>query len=144
MHVFMSRFGVRIGWGKYLNECAPFGYVSLWCWKWTNHWFTIVGSCKWGWTWNKFTARCCVSESLWSHILMIFIYSLISIHSFLALHVKQDMWAICSRYSSSPLGPPNLSSQDCSTLDFIWGHWRFLSNTLVDLSSSDFFYQKCT
>ncbi len=26
----MSRFGVRIGWRKYLYECTPFGYVNLW------------------------------------------------------------------------------------------------------------------
>ncbi len=25
----MSRFGVRIGWRKYLYECTPFGYVNL-------------------------------------------------------------------------------------------------------------------
>ncbi len=28
--VCMSRFCVRIGWRKYLNECTPCGYVSLW------------------------------------------------------------------------------------------------------------------
>ncbi len=30
MKICMSIFGVRIGWMKYLNECMPFGYVSLW------------------------------------------------------------------------------------------------------------------
>ena len=30
MNICMSRFGVRIGWGKYLYECTPFGYVNLW------------------------------------------------------------------------------------------------------------------
>ncbi len=29
MNICMNRFGVRIGWRKYLNECTPFGYVSL-------------------------------------------------------------------------------------------------------------------
>ena len=29
MNISTSIFGVRIGWRKYLNECTPFGYVSL-------------------------------------------------------------------------------------------------------------------
>ncbi len=29
MNICMSILGVRIGWRKYLNECTPFGYVSL-------------------------------------------------------------------------------------------------------------------
>ncbi len=29
MNICMSRFGVRIGWRKYLYECTPFGYVNL-------------------------------------------------------------------------------------------------------------------
>ncbi len=28
--ISMNRFGVRIEWRKYLNECTPSGYVSLW------------------------------------------------------------------------------------------------------------------
>ncbi len=30
MNICMSRFGVRIGWRKYLYECTPFGYLNLW------------------------------------------------------------------------------------------------------------------
>ncbi len=30
MNICMSIFVVRIGWRKYLNECAHFGYESLW------------------------------------------------------------------------------------------------------------------
>ncbi len=30
MNIYISRFGVRIGWRKYLNKFTPFGYVSLW------------------------------------------------------------------------------------------------------------------
>ncbi len=30
MNICMSRFGVRIGWRKYLYECTPLGYVNLW------------------------------------------------------------------------------------------------------------------
>ncbi len=30
MNIRLSRFGVRIGWRKYLYECTPFGYVNLW------------------------------------------------------------------------------------------------------------------
>ncbi len=29
MNICMSRFGVRIGWRKYMYECTPFGYVNL-------------------------------------------------------------------------------------------------------------------
>ncbi len=29
MNICIGRFGVGIGWRKYLNECTPFGYVSL-------------------------------------------------------------------------------------------------------------------
>ncbi len=29
MNICMSRFGVCIGWRKYLYECTPFGYVNL-------------------------------------------------------------------------------------------------------------------
>ncbi len=29
-NICISVIGVRIGWRKYLNECTPFGYVSLW------------------------------------------------------------------------------------------------------------------
>ncbi len=28
-NICVSRFGVRIGWRKYLYECTPFGYVNL-------------------------------------------------------------------------------------------------------------------
>ena len=30
MNICISRFGIRIGWRKYLIECTPFVYVSLW------------------------------------------------------------------------------------------------------------------
>ncbi len=29
MNICMNRFGVRIGWRKYLYECTPFEYVNL-------------------------------------------------------------------------------------------------------------------
>ena len=29
INICISRFCVDIGWKKYLNECMPFGYVSL-------------------------------------------------------------------------------------------------------------------
>ncbi len=32
MNICISRFGVRSGWTKYLNEFMPFGYVSLCTW----------------------------------------------------------------------------------------------------------------
>ncbi len=32
MNICMNKVGVRIEWRKYLNECTPSGYVSLWYW----------------------------------------------------------------------------------------------------------------
>ncbi len=32
MNICITRFGIRIGDRKYLNEYTPFGSVSLWAW----------------------------------------------------------------------------------------------------------------
>ncbi len=38
MNTCISRFGIRIGDRKYLNEYTPFGSVSLWPYSWQKRW----------------------------------------------------------------------------------------------------------